>query len=132
MLPKPEFRSRYADPNHPASSGDIVALLTGGRWKYGRAKPTEAESSANKADSDRDSDDEKEEKRKVEKVEEAKEANSNEEKGQHVSKDEDKKSSSDGWGQLFQSNVLYLVITNLPHKEEPTEVDSAVLAELPS
>ncbi|RMJ13312.1 hypothetical protein CDV36_007040 [Fusarium kuroshium] len=132
MLPKPEFRSRYADPNHPASSGDIVALLTGGRWKYGRAKPTEAESSANKADSDRDSDDEKEEKRKVEKVEEAKEANSNEEKGQHVSKDEDKKSSSDGWGQLFQSNVLYLVITNLPHKEKPVEVDSAVLAELPS
>jgi len=31
-LPKPEFRSRYADPNHAASSGDLVALLTGGRW----------------------------------------------------------------------------------------------------
>jgi hypothetical protein len=27
---KPEFRSRYADPNHPASSGSLVALLTGG------------------------------------------------------------------------------------------------------
>ncbi len=28
--PKPEFHSRYADPNSPASSGDILALLTGG------------------------------------------------------------------------------------------------------
>ncbi|KAH6612756.1 hypothetical protein C7974DRAFT_84842 [Boeremia exigua] len=31
-LPKPEFRSRYADPTHAASSGDVVALLTGGQW----------------------------------------------------------------------------------------------------
>ncbi|KAK7748922.1 hypothetical protein SLS53_000947 [Cytospora paraplurivora] len=28
--PKPEFRSRYADPNHPASSGDPLAFITGG------------------------------------------------------------------------------------------------------
>lgn len=27
---KPEFRSRYADPNHPAASGNLLALLTGG------------------------------------------------------------------------------------------------------
>ncbi|TFB02641.1 hypothetical protein CCMA1212_005169 [Trichoderma ghanense] len=27
---KPEFHSRYADPNHPASSGSLLALLTGG------------------------------------------------------------------------------------------------------
>lgn len=32
-LPKPEFRSRYADPGHAASSGDVVALLTGGEWQ---------------------------------------------------------------------------------------------------
>ncbi|KAK4043922.1 hypothetical protein C8A01DRAFT_12657 [Parachaetomium inaequale] len=32
-VPKPTFRSRYADPNHPASSGDIVALLTGGAYQ---------------------------------------------------------------------------------------------------
>lgn len=31
-LLKPDFRSRYADPSHAASSGDIVALLTGGKW----------------------------------------------------------------------------------------------------
>ncbi|KAJ5266481.1 hypothetical protein N7478_009289 [Penicillium angulare] len=28
--PKPTFASRYADPNHPACSGDLFALLTGG------------------------------------------------------------------------------------------------------
>ena len=27
---KPEFHSRYADPNHPASSGNPISLLTGG------------------------------------------------------------------------------------------------------
>ncbi|KAH6609094.1 hypothetical protein Trco_002440 [Trichoderma cornu-damae] len=27
---KPEFHSRYADPNYPASSGSLLALLTGG------------------------------------------------------------------------------------------------------
>lgn len=26
----PQFTSRYADPNHPASSGSIISLLTGG------------------------------------------------------------------------------------------------------
>lgn len=28
--PKPEFTSRYADPNHPASSGNLISLITGG------------------------------------------------------------------------------------------------------
>ncbi|KAF2008397.1 hypothetical protein BU24DRAFT_381971, partial [Aaosphaeria arxii CBS 175.79] len=32
MLPAHQFQSRYADPNHPAASGDLVALFTGGRW----------------------------------------------------------------------------------------------------
>ncbi|KAI0130458.1 hypothetical protein BJ170DRAFT_315774 [Xylariales sp. AK1849] len=27
---KPEFSSRYADPNHPANSGSLIALVTGG------------------------------------------------------------------------------------------------------
>ncbi|KAJ5311944.1 hypothetical protein N7508_002774 [Penicillium antarcticum] len=30
--PKPTFTSRYADPNHPASSGDLLALVTGGHF----------------------------------------------------------------------------------------------------
>lgn len=36
---KHEFRSRYADPSHPAASGDIVAFATGGKWSTrGRVK----------------------------------------------------------------------------------------------
>lgn len=33
--PKPEFRSRYADPNHPASSGDPLAFITAGKISSG-------------------------------------------------------------------------------------------------
>jgi len=28
--PQPQFRSRYADPNHPANSGSLISLITGG------------------------------------------------------------------------------------------------------
>ncbi|KAM0178170.1 hypothetical protein ACHAPF_003809 [Botrytis cinerea] len=28
--PKPQFYSRYSDPNHPASSGSLISLITGG------------------------------------------------------------------------------------------------------
>ncbi|KAH8666541.1 hypothetical protein BX600DRAFT_275017 [Xylariales sp. PMI_506] len=38
--PQPVFHSRYADPNHPASSGDPIALLTGGRFSGGRGVTT--------------------------------------------------------------------------------------------
>ncbi|KEZ41708.1 hypothetical protein SAPIO_CDS6889 [Scedosporium apiospermum] len=41
FAPKPEFRSRYADPSHPAASGDPVAFLTGGKWQFGREKIVE-------------------------------------------------------------------------------------------
>ncbi|OHW98192.1 FAD binding domain-containing protein [Colletotrichum incanum] len=41
LMPNHEFRSRYADPNHPAASGDIVALVTGGRWMYADKKHIE-------------------------------------------------------------------------------------------
>lgn len=53
MVPKPEFRSRYADPNHPASSGDIVAFLTGGHWQYGHMKFTDNGSSGSKTGPER-------------------------------------------------------------------------------
>jgi hypothetical protein len=31
----PKFNSRYADPNHPANSGDLVSLVTGGKLSGG-------------------------------------------------------------------------------------------------
>lgn len=30
QTPKHTFRSRYADPNHPAASGNLISLITGG------------------------------------------------------------------------------------------------------
>ncbi|KAL4899607.1 hypothetical protein BDW74DRAFT_163221 [Aspergillus multicolor] len=30
MAPKPTFTSRYADPSHPAASGDLLSLVSGG------------------------------------------------------------------------------------------------------
>jgi hypothetical protein len=35
--PNKPFRSRFADPNHPANNGSITALVTGG--KFGHAQP---------------------------------------------------------------------------------------------
>ncbi|KAH7399812.1 hypothetical protein BKA64DRAFT_465634 [Cadophora sp. MPI-SDFR-AT-0126] len=38
---KPEFQSRYSDPNHPANNGSIVSLLTGGKvnpWAHKEEK----------------------------------------------------------------------------------------------
>ncbi|KAK1453352.1 hypothetical protein CMEL01_05011 [Colletotrichum melonis] len=43
LMPQPRFKSRYADPNHQASSGDLVSLITAGRWRL--AKNSKAESS---------------------------------------------------------------------------------------
>jgi hypothetical protein len=55
-LPRPEFRSRYADPNHPAASGDIVALLTGGRWQYGHTKLNKKQPSGENTDLEHEGD----------------------------------------------------------------------------
>ena len=33
IMPTSEFKSRYADPAHPAASGDWIALVTGGKWQ---------------------------------------------------------------------------------------------------
>lgn len=32
LMPEPKFQSRFSDSNHPAASGNLVALFTGGRW----------------------------------------------------------------------------------------------------
>jgi hypothetical protein len=45
LPPRPAFRSRYADPNHPAGSGDIIAFLTGGTWQSGSDKPAKSKAS---------------------------------------------------------------------------------------
>ncbi|CAI4212363.1 unnamed protein product [Parascedosporium putredinis] len=38
QIPKPEFRSKFADPSHIAANGDIVSLITGGKFQSGSEK----------------------------------------------------------------------------------------------
>lgn len=49
LLPKPEFKSRYSKADHPAASGDLVALITGGRWG-GRSKAKEEQEEIDSSD----------------------------------------------------------------------------------
>ncbi|KAK1709161.1 uncharacterized protein BDZ83DRAFT_684092, partial [Colletotrichum acutatum] len=42
LMPQPKFKSRYADPNHQASSGDLVSLVTGGRWRLATDRKAES------------------------------------------------------------------------------------------
>lgn len=39
-MPPPEFRSRYSDPNHPASSGDLLAFVSGGKVSGSSLRPS--------------------------------------------------------------------------------------------
>ncbi|RDW76814.1 uncharacterized protein DSM5745_06806 [Aspergillus mulundensis] len=39
MAPKPTFTSRYADPSHPASSGDLLSLVSGGHISSSEIRP---------------------------------------------------------------------------------------------
>ncbi|KAF7557753.1 hypothetical protein G7Z17_g365 [Cylindrodendrum hubeiense] len=101
MLPKPKFRSRYADPSHPASSGDIVAFLTGGHWQYGHGKPAD---SGSRNDSQRGGNDET-----SEQTEENGKPPSSKSRGNEV--------KASGLMSLLQKEVLYLVIVSLPSQD---------------
>ncbi|EFQ36146.1 uncharacterized protein GLRG_11290 [Colletotrichum graminicola M1.001] len=52
LTPKHDFRSRYADPRHPAASGDMVALVTGGRWVYTDKKNAKEGAAGSKSETD--------------------------------------------------------------------------------
>ncbi|KAJ5948357.1 hypothetical protein N7466_001372 [Penicillium verhagenii] len=43
--PKPTFTSRYADPNHPASTGDPLALISGGKFTMEKLQRLKSEQS---------------------------------------------------------------------------------------
>ncbi|KXH68129.1 hypothetical protein CSAL01_04859 [Colletotrichum salicis] len=55
LMPQPRFKSRYADPNHQASSGDLVSLVTGGYWRLATdGKVQLSEQLVNAADENRE------------------------------------------------------------------------------
>lgn len=130
LMPKPEYWSRYADPNHPAASGDIVAFFTGGRWQYGHGKPLQDpmgdERASREGDRDKTTSDSKEmkkkekEKEKVNKKESEKEKKMSKEKEKNkvkvkkISKEKDKPkakgdSTSSLVSNLFQT-VRYMTV----------------------
>ncbi|KAF5010262.1 hypothetical protein FDECE_3580 [Fusarium decemcellulare] len=109
LVPKPHFQSRYADPNHPAASGDVVALLTGGRWQYGQGKSVDRKEK--KKDEDKDSD--------LGKEDDAEKKTG--EKDKHSSKEIEKKSDTGILKSLLQKDVLYLAIVNIPSVQADVE-----------
>ncbi|KAK1637743.1 hypothetical protein BDP81DRAFT_372675 [Colletotrichum phormii] len=49
LMPEHKFKSRYADPNHQASSGDLVSLVTAGRWRLASDEKAESSKQLKKA-----------------------------------------------------------------------------------
>ncbi|RXG46112.1 hypothetical protein VDGE_03343 [Verticillium dahliae] len=136
-MPKPEFKSRYADPNHPASSGDIVAFVTAGKWST-RGRVTAAEPVLIQASQDSDgerqksgSGDEREtrmatttepgeetekdrnKKLKKEEKQRKKQLKKELELEKKRAKESGSKYSGNGFKSLFQKDVLYLIIIDI-------------------
>ncbi|KAK1973663.1 hypothetical protein LZ30DRAFT_610198 [Colletotrichum cereale] len=104
-LPKPQFRSRYADPSHAAASGDIAAFVTGGTWSTKGKVMSEVHSGMLAPEHQGDGD-QPEPKRKES------------ENDSGSSKDKSSKGSSSGFTSLMQKDVLYLIIMNIPSHTE--------------
>ncbi|KAL6887995.1 hypothetical protein GGI43DRAFT_416854 [Trichoderma evansii] len=100
---KPEFHSRYADPNHPASSGSLLALLTGGAVGGGISERKQAKRARRDARRDRRSD--RREARR-------------EERGPTILGTVGPGALIRGIKKFIHEDVLYLMITNLPSAEE--------------
>ncbi|KAH8121743.1 hypothetical protein FP744_10002258 [Trichoderma asperellum] len=100
---KPEFHSRYADPNHPASSGSILALLTGGAAGGGISQRRQAKHAKRDARRDRRSD-----KREAKR----------EERGPTIIGTVGPRALLRGVKKFIHEDVLYLMITNLPSADE--------------
>ncbi|CRK31947.1 Burnettramic acids biosynthesis cluster protein E like [Verticillium longisporum] len=136
-MPKPEFKSRYADPNHPASSGDIVAFVTAGKWSS-RGRVTAAGPGLVQASQDSDGEqqksgtgDEREtrmattiehgeetekdrnKRLKKEEKERKKQLKKELELEKKRAKESGSKYSGNGFKSLFQKDVLYLIIIDI-------------------
>ncbi|KAK0392112.1 hypothetical protein NLU13_1610 [Sarocladium strictum] len=112
---KHRFRSRYADPSHPAASGDVVAFATGGKWSTrGKVKQPGQEQEQDNRDEGVSSGEERAEQKWLRKK--CKEDLKRREKARKKAEREEKGGS--GLGNLLRTDVLYLVIMNLPSAEK--------------
>ncbi|KAK4064434.1 hypothetical protein Trihar35433_7951 [Trichoderma harzianum] len=96
---KPEFHSRYADPNHPASSGSLLALLTGGAIGGGVSDRKQARRDRKAARRDRRS-------------------QRREQRGPTILNTVGPGALIRGIRKIMHEDVLYLMIANLPSAEE--------------
>ncbi|KAH0489348.1 hypothetical protein TgHK011_009781 [Trichoderma gracile] len=100
---KPEFHSRYADPNHPASSGSLLALLTGGAVTGRLSQRSQAKRDERAARREHRSD-RREAKR--------------EQRGPTLLGTVGPRALIRGIKKFMHEDVLYLMIANLPSTEE--------------
>lgn len=110
----PEFRSRFSDANHAASSGHIVNLVTGGKLQHpaGR-RPTKAEKRAAKG-ARRQMKREYKDARRI--------SRGREPKGPRRSKGKGPVGMVvGGVKRVLKEDVMYLIIVNLPSEEELRE-----------
>ncbi|OLN93244.1 hypothetical protein CCHL11_07606 [Colletotrichum chlorophyti] len=163
-LAKPEFRSRYADPNHPAASGDVVALVTGGRWQYNSdevdskkaaKKDKEEEKKRKKEEAKKERQEAEEAKKEAERAKrqakkKQKQEAEKEKKEAKMEKEKKKKRKTEGSEDnqsdvdaklavtegrpvdgndetLLKKDVLYLVVVNLPSKEETMQAGESIV-----
>ncbi|KAL7944974.1 hypothetical protein V8C42DRAFT_324225 [Trichoderma barbatum] len=100
---RPEFHSRYADPNHPASSGSLLALLTGGAVGGRVSERRQAKRDRRAARRDHRSD-RREAKR--------------EQRGTTILNTVGPGALIRGLKKFMHEDILYLMIANLPSAEE--------------
>ncbi|KAF1929842.1 uncharacterized protein M421DRAFT_4272 [Didymella exigua CBS 183.55] len=140
-LPKSEFRSRYADPSHAASSGDVIALFTGGQWHTKEDEKKKAKEARKQLEKERKKEKKLEYKREKARLKqqksraEASAASDNDSKGKNnddeTEVDQRKRRASNdprnsneecrvkgniksGFSSLLEDNLLYLVIVQHP------------------
>jgi hypothetical protein len=106
--PERPFASRFSDPNHPANSGSLIALLSGGAIDTTEADRAKAERKARKrqyADS-----------RRIMRGREPR----------YDATGTNKKAPKGGIKGLLKSDVLYLMIVNYPTETELREAGQAL------
>ncbi|KAH7409331.1 hypothetical protein BKA64DRAFT_742453 [Cadophora sp. MPI-SDFR-AT-0126] len=139
--PKPVFKSRYADPTHPAASGNFRALLTGGKSVTQLPKDEEKRKIG---DARADTDEPHKEKNLDNLVSQDVSSDENAKKPEAAEErtgSEDSVRSSDGnlvapgakqggimtpVKKAIKSNVMYLLIVNMPTEEEMAAAQAAI------
>ncbi|KAK2029107.1 hypothetical protein LX32DRAFT_617695 [Colletotrichum zoysiae] len=125
LMPNHEFRSRYADPQHPAASGDMVALVTGGRWVYADKKSAKGGAAESKPDIDNEKKSRHDQSSTREKQKNNADGSDDGIHNDKPQKADDDKNSNRSKDEETKKDVLYLVVINLPTKQQLEDANDA-------